>query len=95
MPSLSLSLLPNFLDLHHAFLLVLKNRYPAFTPACHLEGRDVGEKHLKIWDAHGTGAKLQKSDTDEATGRQRAFGCAEWLDHLNRWVSWGAAGPGE
>ena len=34
----------------------------------------MGEKHLKIWDAHGIGAQLQNSDTDEVTGRERAFG---------------------
>lgn len=55
----------------------------------------MGEKHLKIWGAHGIGAQLQKSDTDEVTGRERAFRGAEQLEHLNLWVSWGAAGPGE
>ena len=55
----------------------------------------MGENHLKTWDAHGIGAQLQKGDTDEVTGRERAFGGAEGLEHLNLWSSWGAAGPEE
>lgn len=54
----------------------------------------MGEKHLKIWGAHGIEPQLQKSDTDEVLEEKEHLG-AEQLEHLNLWVSWGAAGPGE
>lgn len=91
-PALSchLSLSPILSGPHPTFLLALKNEYPAFIPASHLEGRkDMGGKPIEIWDDRGIGAELQRSDTDVA-GRGKAFGggVAEWLGVIS-------GGPGE
>ena len=48
----------------------------------------MGEKSLKIWDAHGIGAELQKIDMDEAR-RERTFG------GLSGWGIAISGGPGE